>query len=528
MLLGGSLLSNSKSITLNTLMNWEKFRKTIIAESIIIGFAVGLVITILRYILEKLSIVIIRVYQIIHTNFYFFIIWIIFLLLLGLLLGIIIKKEPMISGSGIPQVEGIIIGYIKINWLRVLILKFVGTILAIGAGLSLGREGPSVQLGAAIGQGISRLLGRFRVEEKYLVTSGASAGLAAAFNAPLAGVVFALEEVHKNFSPLVFVSAMVASLTSTFVAGELLGVRPIFNLQYLPVMPLNNYFYLILLGIVTGLFGILFNKTLLKTQDIYNNLKIKPYIKPLIPLLISILVGLWLPMALGGGEGIVDTLSRNNFSLKFLIMLLVVKFFFTMISYGSGVPGGIFMPLLLIGSLLGDIYGNAIIKIISINPIYIKDFIVFAMAGYFAAIVKAPITGSLLVTEMTGSFSHLLALNTVSITSYLVAGLFSNRPIYESLLERLSIKKEQKFITKIKNRKTIFEMPVSVGSNLDGQMLKEINLPQNCLLVGIKRGTSELIPKGDTKILPGDYLVVPTDEDKSIEVQHKLLSMTNN
>jgi len=370
------------------------------------------------------------------------------------------------------------------------------------------------------------LFGRFRVEEKYLLTCGASAGLAAAFNAPLAGVIFALEELHKNFSPLVLVSSMVSSLTSTFVAGELLGIKPIFNLKNLAVMPLNNYLYLILLGIIVGLCGIVFNKTLLKTQDIYNMLKIKSHMKPIIPLIISVAVGLWVPMALGGGEGLVDTLSNNSFSLKFLILLLIVKFLFTMVSYGSGVPGGIFMPLLIIGSLIGNIYGTVIINIMHINPIYIKNFIVFAMAGYFAAIVRAPITGSLLVTEMTGSFSHLLALSTVSIAAYLSSDLFSNMPIYESLLERLPIKKEQKSITANKKRKTIFEMPVCVGSSLDGKKLKDISLPQSCLLVGIKRGTHELIPKGNTKILAGDYLVVLADEDKATEIREILLNMT--
>jgi hypothetical protein len=197
-----------------------------------------------------------------------------------------------------------------------------------------------------------------------------------------------------------------------------------------------------------------------------------------------------------------------------------------MVSYGSGVPGGIFMPLLIIGSLIGNIYGTVIINIMHLNPIYIKDFIVFAMAGYFAAIVRAPITGSLLVTEMTGSFSHLLALSTVSITAYLSSDLFSNMPIYESLLERLPIKKKQKSITANKKRKTIFEMPVCVGSSLDGKKLKNISLPQNCLLVGIKRGTYELIPKGNTKILAGDYLIVLADEDKATEIREILLNMT--
>ena len=121
-------MNKGKSITLNTLIHWEEFRKRIIVEGIITGFLVGLIIAILRYILEKTNILVITVYKILHTNPYLLTAWIIFLSLIGLLLGIIVKKEPMISGSGIPQVEGMIIGYIKVNWLRVLLLKLIGTI----------------------------------------------------------------------------------------------------------------------------------------------------------------------------------------------------------------------------------------------------------------------------------------------------------------------------------------------------------------------------------------------------------------
>ncbi|MDG9688473.1 chloride channel protein, partial [Streptomyces sp. DH18] len=131
-----------------------------------------------------------------------------------------VKNEPMISGSGIPQVEGVLLRELDMTWWKVILGKFFGGVLSIGSGLSLGREGPSVQLGAAIGQGFSKVFRRIKIEEKYLITSGASAGLAAAFNAPLAGAMFALEEVHKNFSPLILLSALSSALSADFIASS--------------------------------------------------------------------------------------------------------------------------------------------------------------------------------------------------------------------------------------------------------------------------------------------------------------------
>ncbi|SHF16374.1 H+/Cl-antiporter ClcA [Caldanaerobius fijiensis DSM 17918] len=512
------------SITYKTLNEWINFRKQIIIEAFVAGVLAGGIITLFRYILDILGHVIENLYHILRANPVWIFAWAVFLILIGYIVGLILKEEPMVSGSGIPQVEGIITGYIKVNWLRTTLCKFLGGVLSIGAGLSLGREGPSIQLGAAIGQGLSRLLRRFRVEEKYLITCGASAGLAAAFNAPLAGVVFALEELHKNFSPLVLVSTMVASLTADFISSSFFGLKPLFDFSYLTIIPLEKYFYLLGLGVIIGISGVMFNTVLLKTQDIYGKMKIKSELKPLIPMLLSILVGLYLPGALGGGEGIINSLNNANYSLLFVMILLFGKFLFTMVSYGSGVPGGIFMPLLLIGALLGDAYGIGMSRIFHLNPAFIKDFAILAMAGNFAAIVKAPITGALLVTEMTGSFRHLLALSTVSITAYLVTDVFKSKPIYEALLERI-LKNKRAKITINEENKVLFEIAVCVGSLLDGKRIKDIEWPPHCLLVGIKRGTSELIPRGNTKILPGDYLVILTDESTFADLNEKLSIM---
>jgi len=261
----------------NPLINWRNFRLKLFVQGIVVGIFAGTMVVLFRYILEKADIWLKQFYTFVHSgNPGFLAIWAVVLLLIAFLLGSLVRRYPLISGSGIPQVKGAVSGHLEMNWVTTLLAKFVGGVLAIGAGLSLGREGPSIQLGAAAGQGVSRLFGSLKVEERILITSGASAGLAAAFNAPLAGAIFALEELHKNFSPPVLMSAMAASLTADFISKNFFGIRPIFDFHVLPILPFKYYFHLILMGLFIGVLGVLFNWCLLKAQDIYKKQSIIP------------------------------------------------------------------------------------------------------------------------------------------------------------------------------------------------------------------------------------------------------------
>lgn len=521
--------TKNKHNTYNTLFHWHNFKIKLVFEGILIGFTSGLLIVLYRLALEKASTLLDYVYKTICTKPILILPWILAIILIGYVVGLMVKAEPMISGSGIPQVEGVLLRKLDMNWWKVILGKFLGGVLSIGSGLSLGREGPSVQLGAAVGQGFSKIFKRIKLEEKYLITSGASAGLAAAFNAPLAGTMFALEEVHKNFSPLILLSALSSALSADFIASKFLGLKTVFNFGTLSLLPLNFYFYVILLGVIIGGLGVVFNKTLLKTQDLYvKQAWLKKELRIIIPLLISIAFGILLPQVLGGGHELITSLTSGNFSLKLLIIILVMKFLFTMASFGSGAPGGIFLPLLTIGALIGNTYGEILIHFAHFDSMYINNFIILGMAGYFAAVVKSPITGTILITEMTGSFNHLLALAIVSIVAYIIADILGSKPIYESLLEKILKNKGTEISIGNKKNKSILEFPVCIGSKLDGKQIKEIKWPSHCLLVAVKRGEDEIIPKGDTIIYPGDYLIVLTNEDRVAKINDTLESMTEN
>ncbi|MFT8348141.1 chloride channel protein [Clostridium saccharoperbutylacetonicum] len=518
---------NNKHSIKKLLDGRKKLKFKLVMQSAAIGIIVGLIIVCNRVLISKLSDFAEYIYKYSAVNALRLILLLVGLTLIGMGIGYLVRKDPMISGSGIPQVEGILMKEIKVNPIRVLLYKFIGGTVALGVGLSAGREGPSVQMGACVGQAFSRFFKRNTTEENYLLTSGASAGLAAAFNAPVSGVMFALEEVHKNFSPLVLLSAMAASIMADFVCKEFLGLQPALDFTGVKVFPLAYYFSLPILGIILGILGKIFNKGILKSQEIYGILRKVPVeLKVAIPFLITGIVGVNSPILLGGGHELIMAMSKTNFTLKILIIYLIIKFILTLICFGSGAPGGIFFPLLLLGALAGNIFGVLFCKMSNLPQIYIINFIIFAMAGHFAATVKAPITGVVLITEMTGSFEHLLALTIVVITSYLISEFMNLTPIYESLLERLLQKnskdKSEEELKWNGKTKILLEISVCMESYMEEKLVKEIQWPENSLLVAIKRGDREIIPKGDTQILNGDYLVIMANEFEAAECLRKI------
>ncbi len=520
--------SKSSSYIKNLLLHWQDFRLKLFFEGILAGAFAGLVVVCFRYVLawagpqrDKLFVFLSS------STFGWTVLWFVCLIGIALILAWLIKMVPMSTGSGIPQVKGILAGLLQAgNWFKIIGAKFVGGLLGIGAGLSLGREGPSVQLGAAAAQGVSRILGRPGLEEKYLLTSGAGAGLSAAFNAPLAGVVFALEELHKNFSPVVLASTVAASVTADVVTRFVFGQGPVFSFHNIPPMPFHYYLYVVGLGLLVGVIGVLFNWGLVKSQIFYEKLSWLPsLLKPAIPLVAAGLLGFFLPQVLGGGARLINSLQQMHYALFILLVILAGKFIFTMFSYGTGVPGGIFMPLLTIGAVSGNAYGSIVARYLHVDPIYVYNFTILAMAANFSAIVKAPITGSILITEMTGNFEQLLPLITVCMSAYIASDLLEGKPIYDVLLHRMLAKRKpthEQTLPEHDEEKHILEKVVSLEAPVCESKVCDIEWPENSLLVGIRRGDKELIPAQDTVIYPGDYLIVMSGTTKLSHVHSSL------
>ncbi len=512
---------------LDILTQGESKKVKLVLKCFIIGVIASVVTVLYRFALAKAENFSFSMYSYVTEN-----IWSIPLLFIGLgitgfIVGKVIEIEPFSSGSGIPQVKAIMGGYLKENPISVIIAKFAGGILAILSGLSLGREGPSVQLGACVGDYVSKKFKSSKLERRLLMSSGASAGLSAAFNAPLAGALFSLEEIYKYISPLVLLSTLTAAVTSDFISKEFFGLNPVFDFSKAKSIPLSNYWLLIILGVILGTFGVFYNWLTLKCQKLYGKFKVKQSIKMIFPFLIAGIVGLTFPVVLCGGHAVIEELTLEK-SLGILFAMLICKFLYSIFCFGSGAPGGIFFPLLIIGASIGAIFGHAAINYLGVSPDYFNNFVIISMAGYFTAIVRAPITGIILITEMTSSLNHLLSLTIVCVISYITADLFKSNPIYDSLLDNLLLKNNVKVDNagKHSSKKIIISNTVHFGSTIDNKFIKDIDFPHDTLIVSIKRGTDSFVPNGSTLIKAGDEILTMADEGCEWPVREELDELT--
>ncbi len=438
---GGENMNKKTDNLLELLVDKRRFSLRLLLEGLAVGLGAGISISVFRYLLAGSEILRPVIYHNLREalaagQWQWLALYILFFIIIAYLLKLIVAREPMCTGSGIPQIKGILQGDMSMRWFSVLLSKIIGGVLAIGAGMSLGREGPSVQIGACVGQGLSQTSRRTGFESRILMTAGAGAGLAAAFNAPLAGVIFGLEEMQKTISPALLLTGITASITAATVTEVVFGMSPVFSMGYLLPLPLNLFDVLVAAGIVIGLLGRLFNIALAYSLNTYSRLGLSGMKKPLVPLALAGILGFVLPEILGGGNLLVDSLVVTDYTIGFLCLLFVGKFLFTMICFGSGVPGGIFLPMLVLGAAGGAVLAKLLVLAGLLPAMYYADIIVFGMAAYFSSVVKSPVTGSILILEMTGSFQHMLALLVVSLTAYVISDLTGGRPVYDELLDR--------------------------------------------------------------------------------------------
>ena len=438
---GGENMNKKTDNLLELLVDKKRFSLRLLLEGLVLGLGAGISISVFRYLLAGSEILRPVIYHNLREaladgQWQWLALYILSFIIIAYLLKLIVAREPMCTGSGIPQIKGILQGDMSMRWFSVLWSKIIGGVLAIGAGMSLGREGPSVQIGACVGQGLSQTSRRTRFESRILMTAGAGAGLAAAFNAPLAGVIFGLEEMQKTISPALLLTGITASITAATVTEVVFGISPVFSMGYLLPLPLNLFDVLVVAGMVIGLLGRLFNIALAYSLNTYSRLGLSGMKKPLVPLALAGILGFVLPEILGGGNLLVDSLVVTDYTIGFLCLLFVGKFLFTMICFGSGVPGGIFLPMLVLGAAGGAVLAKLLVLAGLLPAMYYADIIVFGMAAYFSAVVKSPVTGSILILEMTGSFQHMLALLVVSLTAYVISDLTGGRPVYDELLDR--------------------------------------------------------------------------------------------
>lgn len=418
----------------------------IFLQGIMIGMITGLIVGTFRWIIDHTMKFLFFIYPLMRQKPIYLIPYVIATLLIVFILGQVVKPVlNNITGSGVPQVEAVMLNENKMNWWSILWRKYVGGLLAICPGLFLGREGPCIQMGAMVGQAFGENLFHADPDDlKRLQGCGIAAGLSAAFSAPLAGVFFLVEEITFNFTPKEVLTALAAAMSSDLMTLFFFGTQPCLYLPLEKSLPLTSYWFVTIMGVVLGLLAHLYQYCLLSLKPVYSKLtKIPKIYHSIIPLLLVIPIGLWNATLLGGSHDFISSLFEPIFmkniqtgTLSLMLLPLIwfiVRFIFSMISYGASVPGGIFMPILVLGALLGVVFAVIMIHFNIAPKRCYGIIIVTSMCAYFGAIEKAPFTALTLLTEMVGSVEQIFPMLITTFIAYFVLDLLGGKPIYAAL-----------------------------------------------------------------------------------------------
>jgi CIC family chloride channel protein len=353
------------------------------------------------------------------------------------------RFAPHASGSGIPHVEAVLNGQLPQAPFRIIPVKFVGGLLAIGAGLALGREGPTVQMAATIGHLVGKVFRRNWPDCRVLLAAGAGAGLATAFNAPIAGAIFVLEELVRRFELRVAIAALGASATAISISRLLLGDAADFHVDALTYAGAATRPLYFVLGTIAGFAAIVYNRLLLRTIATIGRLSRWP--GGLRAGLIGAGVGMlawFVPDLVGGGDPITQRSLAGTETFALLPVVFLFRLGLGAISYAAGTPGGLFAPMLVLGAQLGLFFGQLCQLVFPDLNIQPEGFAVVGMAAFFVGVVRAPLTGIVLVVEMTANVTMLLPMLGACFMAMLIPTLMRDPPIYDSLREQ-SLERER-------------------------------------------------------------------------------------
>lgn len=498
----------------------------LLMQALIVGVCTGIIVGLFRFGIQETSGFWLYLFQLAHRNPAWFIAIIIGFIAVAVIAGYFVKQYPHVGGSGIPEVKLQLQGKLHLQWFPILWRKLIGGILVIGTGLFLGPEGPSLQLGSTIGQGVGQGFKQNKLNSRILLATGASSGLSAAFGAPLSGALFVLEEVFHNFSPLVWMNALAGAIASNFVVSNLFGLRHALAIPYNHSFPIGLYWHLIVLGVLLGLLGHLYKVGLFNLKKVYAKITFLPrWLHGLIPLAFLIPIAYCWPLITGPGNRLILALphmiTKTGWGLVGLLAFYyVMRIVFSIVAYDSGLPSGIFLPILTMGALIGATYGLFMVQLGLLPQRLVVNLVIFSMAGYFAAIIRAPFTAIILITEMVGSLLHLMPLAVVAFIALLVDELLGGKPIYGLLAAAMDTHSDRK--ANYTGEADQMVLPVYESSRLVDKKVADIKWPEDTRIRTIRRDGDEIIPTGQTIIRGGDMLILEFDSSQRGHVYSRM------
>ncbi len=493
----------------------------LIVLSILTGVTAGVVITFYNIFIHEGEHYSVLLYSACLNNPVFIPLLFILLFCGALLVGTLVKFVPMIRGSGIPQIEGAARGTVAFKWYVTLCSMFAASLACVFLGLSAGGEGPSLEMGGCCGQAVGVTLKRNYMARRLQVASGASAGLAVAFNAPITGMIFALEEAFRSFSAQVFICSAISVGCSLVIRNCLrtalgLSVGFAFDGFVFNSFAFSDYGYVLIATLICAVCGALTYYLVMLFRQIFKKITFfKKVGKYVIPFTLAGVFGLISFYAMGGGSTFINALSTNGtgiYSLESVFgaditvtiaVIVVMKLIATLVNMGCGVPCGAFIPMLAVGAGIGGALSNIFVAF-GMQPELCDYLVVLCMATYFTCVVKAPITGIVMCFELTGQFANSLPVLIGVTVGYLISELFRTQPIYEKLLEQF-LDDEGYTANMKKERVRAVIMPNSI---VDGNRVRKVIWPVNGLVVEITQADGKvLVPDGETIMHTGEQIL---------------------
>ncbi|MBO5939275.1 MAG: chloride channel protein [Clostridia bacterium] len=409
---------------------------------------------------------------------------------IAFLAAMILKKAPSCRGGGIPTTIAILRGLIPFRWIQSIFHLFASAMLTYLGGVPLGNEGPSVQMGTAVGRGTIRLFAKKRPAlDAFVMTGGASAGFTAATGAPLSGIVFSFEETHRRFSPMMFISIVTAALTSHISIRALchgVGISPtLFELPVPAVLPLKYLWSALLVGFLCALFAVFFTKIYRLVFTFLNKTKksIPLWIKFITVFVLVALVGIISADFLGTGHDLTEEMLHGNGVWYWILICLLVKAILVILANNVGVTGGLFVPYLCFGAMIGALCGKALIFLQLLPEEYYIVLVITGMVAFLSAASRTPLTALLFAVEVLCSLSNLLPIAIGILVAYLMIELLHIPDLSATIIQTKVEKIHQG------KKPTVVEANLVVAKDafIVGKELSEILWPPTCVLLSITK-----------------------------------------
>ena len=472
-------------------------------NSVVVGIITGLVVLSVRFGFVKLAKL--RLIMFNDPSFVIKILWVVLVVGCAFITSFVLKNCIEAKQSGEDQVQAQLLGLSKPNSIKLILSKIFGSLATSFADLPLDHGGPAMQIGAHTALLLNRK--NDREKEKTMMLSGMAAGFAAAFQTPLAAVLFNLEVVNKTFSAAIILPSLIAAVTSDLIGRFLFQFQPIIQWNIQSTIPFHQFHHLLILALIIGIVAALFNKLLTLSTTWIKRLPIGQHVLVLIPFALAIILFFVYPPA----SGLLPQLE--NPAILSLMVLLVVRFLFTIISFQSNAVGGLFIPFLLFGSLITHIYGLIGIHYGWFPSAYLTHFMIIGMAGFVAAALKAPLFAIVFVVELTGA-PLILPVALVCLIASLTASQLNLTPFYLSQLSHYSGNKDFSF----GKEKVMMQVYLSLDSELDQKRVMDLGLPVGTLIISVYRYGQELNVDGQIRLHAGDLVTLVTSEQHQLRI----------